>query len=181
MDLEEFQSNCNSKKCLKQGNRYDSKTCVRSSKQMNCHKAFERLNNKRVEKWDKNKEDWNEQAEFDNEVWLRDTGEAKGETSKRENWKKYCRIWNLLLPEEQKWLEENDEELHFNSKLEIAHIKARSIAPKDIKNIDNVVLIGNCFHRRLTDMIHPITKGNISNDQVRIWLESARDKKRKIL
>ena len=41
MELSEFQENCNNKKCLRK-QRWDSKTCIRSSKQINCYKSYER-------------------------------------------------------------------------------------------------------------------------------------------
>lgn len=180
MELEEFQSNCNSKKCLKQGNRFDSKTCVRTSKQINCHKAYERLEQKRKDSYKTDRSDRDEQYEFDNEVWIRDTGESKGETSTRENWKRYCRIWAILTPDEKQYVESNFDGIWSNETLDIAHIRPKSTAIKDKKNIENVVLIGRGFHRRLTDLEHPITGKPILNNEAVLWLESARDRKRKI-
>jgi hypothetical protein len=82
MELEEFQENCNKKKCLKH-QRYDSKTCVRESKQINCHKSYIRLENKKIQMYKDTKQEWEEQFDIDNEVWLRDAHESKGKESKR--------------------------------------------------------------------------------------------------
>lgn len=175
MELEEFQESCNNKKCLKRV-RYDAKTCWKTSKQTNCFKSYTRLESKKVEKRQQNKQDWNEQADFDNEVWLRDTGEVKGNSSTRENWQRYCRLWQVLTPDEKIYLENYDDELFLNSKLEIAHIKPKSTHGSERKALENVVLVSHSFHRRLTDMLHPVTKKHISSSEVQQWLESARDK-----
>lgn len=176
MELEEFKAVCNSKKCLKR-QRYEEKTCSRESKQTNCWKAYERLEAKKVQTFEEQKEEWKEQEDFNNEIWLRDTGEKKGDSSKRDNWKNYCRIWKILSNEEKSYLENNDEELFLNSKLEVAHIKAKSIDLENKYNIENCVLIGHTFHRRLTDMIHPVYKTPISSGEVEIWLNSAKNGK----
>lgn len=178
MELEEFQNSCNSKKCLKR-QRFDEKTCIRKTKQLNCFKAYTRSEQKKVDSRQEQEEEWREQLEFDNQVWMRDGGEVKGSESRRDNWKQFCRIWNILNPQERESLN-HDLEIGFNSKLEIAHIIARSEDPSKKKDLNNVVLIGAVFHRRLTDMIHPITKEPISKEEVTKWLESARDRKRYI-
>lgn len=176
MELEEFQFNCNKKKCLKH-QRWDSKTCMRESKQLNCYKSYTRLENKKIEMYKQVKKEWEEQASFDNEIWLRDTGESKGDSSKRDNWKNYCRLWKSLTIEERNYLEKNyKEELWINKDLDIAHIKPKSINIEDKDNIENVILIGRWFHRRLTDMIHPVYNKTISQIEIEEILNNAKIK-----
>jgi hypothetical protein len=168
MELEEFKTNCLNKICLKR-QRFDSKTCVRESKQLNCYKSYTRLEDKKSKQWDQNKNDWDAQAEFDNSIWIRDTGEPKGEKSERDNWYKFCRIWKILTPQEKSYVE-CDPEIWIAKKLEIAHIKPRSTNPDKIKDVENVVLISHLFHTRLTQLLHPIYKTPITNDEAESWL-----------
>lgn len=177
MELEEFQSNCNNKKCLKR-QRYDSKTCTRESKQINCHKSYIRLEAKKIEMYKQTKQEFTDQYDIDNEVWLRDTNESKGKESKRDNWKLYCRIWRILTLAEKKLLEDTSDDLWMNKDLDVAHIKPKSTHIKEKQDLNNLVLIGRFFHRRLTDLKDPITGDDISNKDAVKWLEQARDGKR---
>jgi hypothetical protein len=178
MELEEFKENCNKRKCLKH-QRYDSKTCFRESKQINCHKSYIRLETKKIQLYKETKEEWGKQADFDNEVWLRDAGQDKGGKSVRQEWWKFCKIWKILT-EEERSIVMDDSEVHIAETLDIAHIKAKSIAISEKHDLNNVVLVSRLFHRRLTDLIHPVNKTPITNNQAMIWLTSARDGKRKI-
>jgi hypothetical protein len=178
MELEEFKEHCNKKKCLKH-QRYDSKTCFRESKQINCHKSYIRLETKKIQLYKETKEEWGKQAEFDNQVWLRDSGKDKGSDAIRKDWYNFCKIWKILTPGEKATVMD-DPENHVAESLDIAHIKPKSTALSEKHDLNNVVLVSRLFHRRLTDLVHPITKIPITNDEARLWLESARDGKRKI-
>ena len=178
MEIEEFKENCKNKKCLRRL-RFDSKTCVRESKQLNCFKSWSRLEAKKIELYKQTKEEWSLQADFDKEVWLRDAGEEKGNKSVREQWWKFCKIWKILTEQERRVVLD-DPEVHIGETLDIAHIKPKSTAITEKHDLNNVVLISRLFHRRLTDLVHPVDKTPITNNDAKVWLESARDGKRKI-
>lgn len=176
MELEEFKNNCNNKKCLKHL-RYDSKTCIRESKQLNCYKSYIRNIEKKEQKFKNNINEWEEENKFINEIWLRDTGESRGNESKRDNWKNYCRIWKSLTVEERNYLEKNyKEELWINKDLDVAHIKPKSTNIDDRYDYENVILIGRFFHRRLTDMKHPVYDTTISQIEIEEILNNAKIK-----
>lgn len=176
MEFFEFKENCNNKKCLKR-QRWDSKTCIRESKQLNCHKSFERQEAKK--EISKNELSENQINTFEqlNEVWIRDAGQSFDGQKKKENWKNICRIWQILTDEE-KAIMENDSENYRNQFLEMAHIKAKSIRPNEKYLTENVILIGSLFHHRLTNIRHPITDKPITNEEVLNWMIMARDRKR---
>lgn len=169
MEFEEFKKNCNSKKCLRRL-LYNEKTCIRESKQINCHKSYMRQLKKKKEKENE------EESFFENEVWEFYTGSKKGNTSHRKDWKQFCRIWRILTNEEKNYLENEDDDFWIKANvLDVAHIKPRSIDILNVKNIENVVLISRVFHERLTNLLHPVYKTPISNEEVEAWLIKARD------
>lgn len=177
MELSEFQENCNNKKCLKR-QRWDSKTCIRSSKQTNCHKSYERLEAKKeINRSELSYNQIQTRQQLD-EVWLRDSGESFDGEKKKQNWKNICRLWKILTPEE-KQIMDNDPENYMNQFLDMAHIKAKSINPSEKYLTENVLLIGSLFHKRLTNIRHPITDTPITNEEVYNWMISARDGVRK--
>lgn len=178
MELEEFKESCKNKKCLRRL-RFDSKTCVRESKQINCFKSWSRLETKKTEKYKNRNELWKQEFEFLDEVWIRDAGEKKGSQASRKQWWKFCKIWKILT-ESERTIVMDDEEVHVAEDLDVAHIKPKSTAITEKYDLNNVVLISRLFHRRLTDLVHPVYKTPISNDDAKIWLESARDGERKI-
>lgn len=178
MELEDFKSNCNNKKCLKH-QRYDSKTCIRESKQLNCFKSWSRQETKKQISFENSSEIWQKETDFLDSVWFRDAGEPKGNSASRENWIKFCKIWKILN-EKEKMIVLQDEEYYTAKDLDVAHIKPKSTAINEKYDINNVVLVSRLFHRRLTDLLHPVNKNRISNEEARLWLESARDGKRKI-
>lgn len=172
MELSEFQENCNNKKCLKR-QRWDSKTCIRTSKQTNCHKSYERLEAKKeISKSELsiNQIETREQLE---QVWLRDSGQSFVD-KKKENWKSICRLWKVLTDEE-KQIVDNDSENYMNQFLDMAHIAPKSTRP-DLKYMtENVLLIGSLFHKRLTNLRHPVLDTPITNEEVYEWMYKARD------
>lgn len=176
MELSEFQENCNNKKCLKR-QRWDSKTCIRTSKQTNCHKSYERLEAKKEISRSQLSENQIETFEQLEQVWLRDSGESFN-GKKKENWKSICRLWKILTPEE-KVIVDNDSESYLNAFLDMAHIKAKSISPSEKYLTENVILLGSLFHKRLTNIRHPILDIPITNEEVYQWMEMARDGVRK--
>lgn len=175
MELSEFKETCNSKKCLRRL-RWDSKTCIRESKQINCHKSFERMQAKREESKNELSENQIETFRQLEETWLRDSGYSFDGETKKQNWKSICRIWKILS-EKEKQIMENDSENYRNQKLEMAHIKPKSIYINEKYMVENVVLIGALFHFRLTNLRHPVLDTPITNEEVYQWMLDARDKK----
>lgn len=172
MELSEFQENCNNKKCLKR-QRWDSKTCIRSSKQTNCHKSYERLEAKKeINRSELNDNQIQTRQQLD-EVWIRDAGESFT-NKKKENWKNICRIWKILTDEEKQVMD-NDSENYMNAFLDMGHIKAKSIKPDEKYLLSNVILLGSLFHKRLTNIRHPVYDTPVTNEEVYNWMINARD------
>jgi len=174
MELSEFQENCNNKKCLRK-QRWDSKTCIRSSKQINCYKSYERQEAKKEISRSELSKNQIETMQQLNEVWLRDTGQNFDGQTKKQSWKNICRLWQILT-EEEKQIVDNDFESYRNQKLEMAHIKPKSIFPQDKYKVENVILLGSLFHYRLTNLRHPVLDTPITNEEVYEWMFNARDR-----
>lgn len=173
MELSEFQENCNNKKCLKR-QRWDSKTCIRTSKQTNCHKSYERLEAKKEINRNELSENQIETREQLEQVWLRDSGQGFDGEKKKQNWKSICRLWRVLNPVE-KVIVDNDPENYMNQFLDMAHIKPKSVYPEEKYLVENVLLIGSLFHKRLTNLRHPVLDTPITNEEVYEWMIKARD------
>ena len=74
-------------------------------------------------------------------------------------------------------LEKNyKEELWINKDLDVAHIKPKSLNIDDRYDVENVILIGRFFHRRLTDMKHPVYDKTISQNEIEEILNNAKIK-----
>lgn len=168
MELSQFQENCNNKKCLKR-QRWDSKTCIRTSKQTNCHKSYERLEAKKEISKSELSENQVETLQQLNDVWLRDSGQVFID-KKQENWKSICRLWRTLTEEEKQiFLEVNKDNLHLCQILDMAHVEAKSIRP-DLKYlVENVVLMNRLSHSFIDFAKSPLTGENITNEERNNW------------
>lgn len=166
MDLNIFKYDCKNKKC----NRYlkfDEKTCLYDFKQERCYKNFLRKEEKKlIKKENKNYE------YFLDEVWIRDSGEKKGISNIRNDWRNYCKLYKSLSSTDIDYLEKNDIDIYLNMFLEAAHIEPKSTNIRDKYNVNNAVLIGHLFHRRLTDLKHPVYQYNITNEEAKKILKN---------
>jgi len=117
--------------------------------------------------------------EFRKNVWLRDCGIFDG-FSKKKDWKKYCRIWNILTNEEKQYFEEHHKETAWiNENLDVCHIEERSSHPELKYTVDNAVICGRFFHSRLDSYTHPVYLNTISKEERKEWFEMAKKGERK--
>ena len=111
----EFQKDCSRNTCNR--HTFQSGNCRHVKKQERCYQAWLKTQQKKSNKLQKEIDDKKEKyqkflngeidlefevddayEEFRKNVWLRDCGIFDG-FSKKKDWKKYCRIWNILTNE----------------------------------------------------------------------------------
>lgn len=192
MQVEEFKSLCNFKKCLR--HTMYTTNCSKEWKQEQCFKKWDILQTKTKQQIDdaikQSNDQWqireqqkldgtyepkefplNEEYEqFKKDVWNTYAGFYDGNVSNRNDWKSVCMFWNCLTKEEKIQCDElNKKEYFLNRNIDIAHILGKGESPKNKYDIDNVVLIGRLWHSRLDTYKHPITNEPISKFERMDW------------
>lgn len=140
----------------------------------------EKQRQKQIEKFEKMLEEDNEiiidekEIEFRKNVWLMDCGFFP-EVSYFSNWKKYCKIWNILTYEDRKYIDETYYmDLWIGQNLDVCHIQERSVQPELKYEPANGVVVSRYFHKLLDDYKHPVTKERITKEERLFWFQNAK-------
>jgi hypothetical protein len=194
--LFEFQTDCKRSTCNRHA--FQSVNCKLSKKQERCYYAWIKTQQKKSDKLQKKIDDIKEKfqkflngeidlefevddkyEDFRKQVWLRDCGIFDG-ISKKKDWKKYCRIWNILTDEEKKYFDEHySETAWINENLDVCHIEERSSHPELKYVSDNTTICGRFFHSRLDSYVNPVYNINITKEERKEWFENAKRGERK--
>lgn len=170
MDFKEFSDFCTKRFCYRHSTY--SERCLQEEKQLRC---FTKWNKVKLKKAKRIVALNYEYASFVTEVWKQTFGSFDG-FSKKKNWQKYCRIWNILTDDEKKYIEDNfNEDLWLNENLDVAHILPKD-TDIDLKyNPSNGVILGRLFHQRLDSFKHPVTNEKITKEERLTWLQKAKE------
>lgn len=173
---EDFTKLCDKKTCLRH-TIYNEKTCLKEYKRKDCYKKW---TNKQEKDSTKISEHMEQESNFVESVWIEKSGSFNGSSVKEDKWKSLCSIWMILTEEEKIYVELNwkDDLYHMQQSIDVAHIKPKGIYKKLKYDMKNVCLMGRFFHRRLTDLKHPVTGENITQDEADMWNVSALEKNR---
>jgi hypothetical protein len=165
LTFEEFQSCCLKKHCLRH-TIYTERTCSREGKQRRCFDKY--LKKKQKPSTQNVKYD-----ELREEVWQRDsTLESPPKEGKVKDWKKFCKFWKCLSLKEKVQFEElNNKDLWLCKYLDAMHWKGKGSRPDLKLDSNNVTLCNRLVHRLLTDYKHPITRENITSEEVDNWYQ----------
>jgi hypothetical protein len=160
--FEEFSSFCSKGVCLRKTMK--THKCSTEAKQKNCFDRYDRKLEKDKDRRHEKKEENKHWVEITKQVKLRD---------------KTCRIWEILTKEERLHILKNFEaEFRWLSKtLDTCHIISRAQSGELKYDLDNLLLISRFFHRRLTDLQHPVTGEPITKDQETEWYLRAKNGK----
>ena len=158
----EFSSFCSKGVCLRKTMK--THKCSTEAKQKNCFDRYDRKLEKDKDRRHEKKEENKHWVEITKQVKLRD---------------KTCRIWEILTKEERLHILKNFEaEFRWLSKtLDTCHIISRAQSGELKYDLDNLLLISRFFHRRLTDLQHPVTREPITKDQETEWYLRAKNGK----
>ncbi len=148
MNLKEFSTFCNQKKCLRR-TIYNEKTCPTITKQTRCFKKFT-----------KKLEESYAKIEVDTK-WE----ELKDVIHKRDNYE--CRLTRLLTPDENYGAIKTG--FFTRTSLDLAHVVRRSQSKKLYYEPRNIVLLNRIFHGRLDAHKDPVTGKHISNEELKKW------------
>jgi len=176
-DFEQFSASCFRGRCLR-NTIYNAKTCSRDGKQRQCHGKYLEKIQKTAEKRQANKgRPGNPDPEYDALVeacWKRDAGYVPAEKHMPKSWKRYCKIWKCLTPEERQ-VAERQTGFYLNAHLDVSHIKGKGPFPELKYVLENVILAGRFFSNRLDTYTDPVDGSSISDDERQAWFERARD------
>ena len=177
--FEHFQQLCeqaltNKFKCPRQVATH--KRCNSFIRQSNCYGKYIRKKERRKEKEKaKRKTEKELYSKLHEEVWSRDAGFVPDINEAnwwvREDWRKYCRVYNCLTPDEKEIYEDlykSNNKLFFKS-LVMAHRISKGSNRKLKYVSDNVFLINQFAHDRIDKGFSIITGRPITKDQRDIW------------
>jgi hypothetical protein len=141
--------------------------CKTESKQQRCFTKWEK---KKQESPFVKDEQWEETRRI---IWNRDAGidpPKKGFIGKE--WWKYCRLARILFSHEIQRIFLIDPDLLFhNQRLDVAHIRPKSVDKSLYYDPDNLLLIARGFHGRLDRYRHPVTNAAIKQEEKHKWME----------
>lgn len=174
MTLEEFQSKCNSRFCLRKTfTDFDAKgKCFTENKQSNCYNKYLSQLEKDTATKQKRIEQLREEGFKVDEKWL----ETRQLVIKRDDNK--CRVWSILSLPNKKYILENfqSDYLYLSKILDVDHIIPKSVRFDLYYDLDNLVLMSRYFHRLLTDYKHPVTQKKITSDEKKDIYEKIKNK-----
>lgn len=152
ISFEDFQIKCNKGFCLR--GTLKSNQCIKDLKQRQCYTIYVKQQKKKFDKqFSEVDYEWEQLKE---EIKLRDNS---------------CLLTKILTNEELK-IVELQEGYWLNQKfVDGAHIIPRAVAPKNIYNRNNVILLGRFFHSRIDNHLDPVTGEFIGIEGTAKWWE----------
>lgn len=169
--FEEFTSFCDRCRCPK-GLKYNPKTCVKDYRRERCYRTYIQTLERKEEKQKAKKKT---EDDFRRESWIELYGSYPGSRGLDFKLvKSICSIWKILDEKERRIVESDSDFSILFGDVDVCHINNKSTSIDKKYDVNNVYLGSRFFHRRLTDMKHPVTKQNISFEQAMSWDKAAK-------